>query len=107
MGHELRGDRAAPRRLQRDGEEGSEQGDPPLPQAPGIELSMHPDSEREREAIAAEAAEWFAANYEPLDAAKRTEFGEWLRRSPRHRQEYLELLRLSRRLQSASAEPPS
>jgi len=70
-------------------------------------MSMHPDSEREREAISAEAAEWFAANYEPLDAAKRAQFGEWLRRSPRHQQEYLELLRLSRRLQSASAEPPS
>ncbi len=57
--------------------------------------------------IAGEAAEWFVANREPLDAAQRAGFGEWLRRSPRHEEEYLELLRLSRRLQSALGEPPS
>jgi len=57
--------------------------------------------------IAEQAADWFVANREPLDAAQRAAFGEWLRRSPRHQEEYLELLRLSRRLQGALGEPPS
>jgi transmembrane sensor len=70
-------------------------------------MTMSADDYRERETIAEQAAEWFVANREPLDAAQRAAFGEWLRRSPRHEEEYLGLLRLSRRLQSALGEPPS
>jgi transmembrane sensor len=70
-------------------------------------MPMSAGNDRERQMIAEQAVEWFVANREPLDAAQRTAFGEWLRRSPRHEEEYLELLRLSRRLQSALGEPPS
>jgi len=63
--------------------------------------------ERGRQVIAEEAAEWFVANREPLDAAQRAAFGEWLRRSPRHEEEYLALLQVSRRVQSSLAESPS
>jgi transmembrane sensor len=57
--------------------------------------------------IAEQAAEWFVANREPLDAAQRAAFGEWLRRSPRHEEAYVALLRLSRHLQNAAGEAPS
>ncbi|TMJ00342.1 MAG: DUF4880 domain-containing protein [Alphaproteobacteria bacterium] len=70
-------------------------------------MTMSTGDDREREVIAEQAAEWFVANREPLDATQRAAFGEWLRRSPRHAEEYLGLLRLSRRLQSALDEPPS
>jgi transmembrane sensor len=63
--------------------------------------------DQDRQVIAEQAAEWFVVNREPLDAAQRAAFGEWLRRSPRHEAAYLGLLRLSRRLQSAAAEAPS
>ena len=69
-------------------------------------MTMRPDADRERETIAAQAAKWFVANREPLDATQKAEFGEWLRRSRRHEEEYLTLLRLARRLQRASAEAP-
>jgi len=68
---------------------------------------MSAGDDREREMIAEQAAEWFVANREPLDATQRAAFGEWLRRSQRHAEQYLELLRLSRRLQSAVDESPS
>src|SRR5215472_8496257 len=68
---------------------------------------MRANGDSERETIAAQAADWFVANREPLDAAQRAAFGEWLRRSPRHQEEYLALLSLASRLQRASAEPPS
>jgi transmembrane sensor len=70
-------------------------------------MTMRANADQERETIAAQAAEWFVANREPLDAAHKAAFGEWLRRSPRHEEEYLTLLRLASRLQRASAEPPS
>ena len=70
-------------------------------------MTMRPDVDREPEAIAAQAAEWFVANHEALDAAQKAAFGEWLRRSPRHEEEYLALLRLARRLQRTSTKPPS
>lgn len=70
-------------------------------------MTVPPDADREQDAIAAQAAEWFVANREPLDAAQKAAFGEWLRRSPRHEEEYLTLLRLASRLQRASVEPPS
>jgi len=70
-------------------------------------MTMRPDVDREPEAIVAQAAEWFVANREPLDAAQKAAFGEWLRRSPRHEEEYLALLRLARRLQRTSTKPPS
>jgi transmembrane sensor len=68
---------------------------------------MSAGNDREGEMIAEQAVEWFVANREPLDAAQRAAFGEWLRRSPRNEEEYLQLLRLSGRLQSALGEPPS
>ena len=70
-------------------------------------MTMSAGDDRERETIAEQAAEWFVANREPLDATQRAAFGEWLRRSPRHEEEYLGLLRLSGRLQSALGDPPS
>jgi transmembrane sensor len=70
-------------------------------------MTMRPDVDREPEAIAAQAAEWFVANHEVLDAAQKAAFGEWLRRSPRHEEEYLALLRLARRLHRTSTKPPS
>jgi ferric-dicitrate binding protein FerR (iron transport regulator) len=70
-------------------------------------MTMHENRDRERETIAAQAAEWFVANREPLDAAQKAAFGEWLRRSPRHEEEYLALMRLAGRLQRASTRPPS
>jgi transmembrane sensor len=65
------------------------------------------NKEGERETIAAQAAEWFVANREPLDAAQKAAFGEWLRRSSQHEEEYLTLLRFARRLPRAPAEAPS
>lgn len=70
-------------------------------------MTVRPDADREWDTIAARAAEWFVANREPLDAAQKAAFGEWLRRSPRHEEEYLTLMRLASRLQRASAQPPS
>lgn len=64
-------------------------------------------NERERQVIADEAAEWFVANREPLDAARRAAFGEWLRRSTRHEEEYLALMRVARRVQRARGQSPS
>jgi transmembrane sensor len=70
-------------------------------------MTMSVGNDRERQMIAEQAVEWFVANREPLDVAQRAAFGEWLRRSPRHQEEYLELLRVWRRVQSALGEPPS
>ena len=70
-------------------------------------MTMRPDVDRERDVIAAQAAEWFVANREPPDAAQKAAFGEWLRRSPRHEEEYLALLRLAGRLQRAPVKAPS
>ena len=70
-------------------------------------MTRRANGDRERETIAAQAAEWFVANREPLDAAQKAAFGAWLRRSPRHEEEYLALLRLAGRLQRASVEAPS
>jgi transmembrane sensor len=70
-------------------------------------MTMSAGDDRHSQTIAEQAADWFVANREPLDAAQRAAFGEWLRRSPRHEEEYLELLRLARRLQGALSEPPS
>ncbi|HTT40233.1 MAG TPA: FecR domain-containing protein [Burkholderiales bacterium] len=70
-------------------------------------MTIGANRDREQDTIAAQAADWFVANREPLDAEQKAAFGEWLRRSPRHEQEYLTLLRLARRLQHASGRPPS
>jgi transmembrane sensor len=70
-------------------------------------MTTRANEDGERATIAAQAAEWFVANREPLDAAQKAAFGEWLRRSARHEEEYLTLLRLARRLQRAATEPPS
>jgi ferric-dicitrate binding protein FerR (iron transport regulator) len=43
-------------------------------------MTMGANGDRERETLAAQAAEWFVANREPLDAAQKAAFGEWLRR---------------------------
>jgi transmembrane sensor len=70
-------------------------------------MTMSAGDDRQRETIAEQAAEWLVANHELLDTAQRAAFGEWLRRSARHEEEYLGLLRLSSRLQGALGEPPS
>jgi transmembrane sensor len=70
-------------------------------------MTTRAEHDRERERIAAQAAEWFVANREPLDATQKAAFGAWLRLSARHEHEYLTLLRLATRLQRASVAPPS
>jgi transmembrane sensor len=70
-------------------------------------MTMPANGDREREMIATQAAEWFVANREPPDAAQKAAFAEWLRRSPRHEEEYLALMRLAQRLQRSSTKPPS
>ena len=48
-------------------------------------MTTRPDNGGEPDTIAAQAAEWYVANREPLDAAQKAAFGEWLRRARRPR----------------------
>jgi transmembrane sensor len=58
-----------------------------------------------RTIIAEEAAEWFVANREGLDAAQRAQFAAWLKRSPTHVQEYLAMAQMARQLPRAAVDP--
>jgi len=53
---------------------------------------------RQREWITREAADWFVANREDLDAAQRKQFLAWLRASPVHVEEYLQIASLGDQL---------
>jgi len=58
-----------------------------------------------RELIAQEAADWFVANREGLDSAQTARFATWLRASPQHIEEYLNIASISRDLRTASNDP--
>lgn len=64
---------------------------------------MTPKSDRVREMIAQEAADWFVANREGgLDPTQRATFAAWLRTSGIHVQEYLNIALIARDLREAS-----
>jgi transmembrane sensor len=67
---------------------------------------MGTNEERVRNFIAQEAAEWFVANREGLSAKERDAFGEWLRASPVHVEEYLAFSVIARDLREAGKESP-
>ena len=58
-----------------------------------------------RALVAQEAADWFVANSDGLDAQRREEFARWLRESPVHVEEYLAIAHIDRDLPAASADP--
>lgn len=62
---------------------------------------MSAKSERVRNLIALEAADWFVANRAGLTDAERSAFGAWLTASPVHVQEYLGLAGIARDLRAA------
>jgi transmembrane sensor len=57
------------------------------------------------ELIAEEAADWFVANREGLDATQSAAFAAWLKASPRNIEEYLNITLIGRDLRTASADP--
>jgi transmembrane sensor len=64
---------------------------------------MTSSSTQSREAIAAEAAEWFVQNRgQPLDAGASASFVEWLKTSPVHIEEYLGIAAVARDLPVAT-----
>jgi transmembrane sensor len=62
-------------------------------------------TERTRPSIAEEAADWFVANRQGLDAARRRQFTAWLKASPIHVEEYLGIATLAQDLPRAAADP--
>lgn len=56
--------------------------------------------------VAAEAADWFAANREGLDAEQRQRFTLWLQSSAEHVEEYLIVSRLAGELRAAAGSSP-
>jgi transmembrane sensor len=79
----------------------------------GHEMSPRKDRLRElfarrtsvRDLIAQEAADWFIANREGLDSIQRATFAAWLRTSPMHIEEYLNIALIGRDLREASNDP--
>ncbi len=59
---------------------------------------MSAREEQIRDLLCEEAAGWFVANREGLEAAQRTEFARWLRGSPQHVEEYLAIALMARAL---------
>jgi transmembrane sensor len=62
-------------------------------------------AERTRPSIAEEAADWFVANRQGLDAVQRRQFTAWLKASPVHVEEYLGIAALAQDLPQAAADP--
>lgn len=63
-------------------------------------------TDRVRANIAEEAAEWFVANRErSQESVQRATFAAWLKTSPVHVEEYLEIALLARDLREAAADP--
>jgi transmembrane sensor len=56
---------------------------------------------RVRDLITEEAAEWFLANRQELDEAKRSQFLSWLKESPVHVEEYLGVIQITHDLRHA------
>ena len=77
----------------------------------GKEDSVHEMSSRftrrasVHELVAEEAADWFVANREGLDATQSAAFAAWLKASPRNIEEYLNITLIGRDLRTASADP--
>jgi transmembrane sensor len=65
---------------------------------------MNATSDRVRELIAQEAADWFVANRAGLGAKEREHFSAWLRASPVHVEEYLGVAGIARDLRAACAD---
>src|ERR1700751_1477799 len=57
------------------------------------------------ELVAEEAADWFVANREGLDATQSAAFAAWLKASPRNIEEYLSITLIGRELRTASGDP--
>jgi transmembrane sensor len=57
------------------------------------------------ELLAEEAADWFVANREGLDATQSAAFAAWLKASPRNIEEYLSITLIGRELRTASGDP--
>ena len=66
---------------------------------------MSANPERVRSLITSNAADWFMANRAGLSAREREAFGEWLRASSMHVEEYLAIAVVARDLNLASAVP--
>jgi transmembrane sensor len=62
---------------------------------------MSASGERVRNQITEEAASWFVANREGLDAQERGMFAAWLKASPLHVEEYLAVSVITRDLRAA------
>ena len=58
-----------------------------------------------RELVAEQAADWFVANRAGLDATQSAAFAAWLRTSPLHIEEYLNISMIGRSLRAASDDP--
>ncbi len=65
-------------------------------------MSLQP----QRTVVASEAADWFAANREGLDAEQRRRFTVWLQSSAEHVEEYLTIARLAGELRAAAGSSP-
>jgi transmembrane sensor len=59
----------------------------------------------EREVVARDAADWFVANREGLDATQSAIFAAWLKASPTHIEEYLNIALIGRDLREACNDP--
>lgn len=59
----------------------------------------------EREVVARDAADWFVANREGLDATQSAIFAAWLKASPVHVEEYLHVAQIGRDLREACNDP--
>lgn len=62
---------------------------------------MNATNKRKRAMVAEQAADWFVANREGLDAVQRTTFVAWLKESPTHVEEYLGVAQLASGLRKA------
>jgi transmembrane sensor len=66
---------------------------------------MSASSERVRELITEQAADWFVANRAGVTVQERAEFAAWLKASPAHVEEYLGVATVSRDLRAACDTP--
>jgi ferric-dicitrate binding protein FerR (iron transport regulator) len=66
---------------------------------------MSASSERVRELITEQAADWFVDNRAGVTDQERAEFAAWLKASPAHVEEYLGVATVSRDLRAACDTP--
>jgi transmembrane sensor len=67
--------------------------------------SMNSKADRVRELVGQEAADWFVENREGLTAARRATFAAWLKTSPLHMSEYLNVALIAGDLRDACIDP--